>query len=575
MRNLLIIVIVVLLSPMAVGNSKESLEDRQIASTGGVSFVTGVSSALARADIALAKSLINPNHLKGEYAEIVSGEVFLKHNLRRTGNWQPVSSRFGRQGIDQIFIKYDSFGNPGDIIVNEVKYGSSNLGDTSDGRQLGKNWTEKRLLALGDRYLEAANYDDVKIAQRPSRLTIRHQLELDLGNGRKATFWRENANRPWKFEGSTDDLVLSRKRSRLIGTYLKRTGRGEVDVQRKLIQVQSDGRHLNIGVMDAKLIDAGVTPENWHPTSLRVPLAESLGRLSQKELSTEVARQLKSKLPHLGDQDAIWYARKIVKEVPLVEGFRPLQHSHSMVRSSLLAGAAGALFVVAIDGVFQLVRGEANYRRLLESGALGFGSVAIGSASSGWITSSFIRSEFAHSAASNAASGLGVSTPILTKSVGIASGVALSAVIYASVGYLMGHHDEATMMMLAVSELAGFGAGASAATGTLALVSAYATAGTGTAISGLSGVAATNASLAWLGGGATAVGGLGTGGGALLVGGIAAIAAIAVAAGVIYVFIYLDERAEQETMRLLLIEYQRGDVFKHEAERMFPLSLVQ
>lgn len=62
--------------------------------------------------------------------------------------------------------------------------------------------------------------------------------------------------------------------------------------------------------------------------------------------------------------------------------------------------------------------------------------------------------------------------------------------------------------------------------GALAGVAAYggtmmfATASTGAAISGLSGVAATNATLAWLGGGSLAAGGLGMAGGAAVLGGI-------------------------------------------------------
>ena len=67
-------------------------------------------------------------------------------------------------------------------------------------------------------------------------------------------------------------------------------------------------------------------------------------------------------------------------------------------------------------------------------------------------------------------------------------------------------------------------AGAAAVTGILGLVSAFGTAGTGTAIASLSGAAATSATLAWVGGllgGGVAVGSLMTGGIALVVGGAA------------------------------------------------------
>lgn len=64
-----------------------------------------------------------------------------------------------------------------------------------------------------------------------------------------------------------------------------------------------------------------------------------------------------------------------------------------------------------------------------------------------------------------------------------------------------------------VARLAG-GAGAPAVVS--ALVGFWGTAGTGTAISTLSGAAATKATLAWLGGGTLAAGGFGVAGGAVV-----------------------------------------------------------
>ncbi|MOA59596.1 hypothetical protein D3C78_1842590 [compost metagenome] len=55
------------------------------------------------------------------------------------------------------------------------------------------------------------------------------------------------------------------------------------------------------------------------------------------------------------------------------------------------------------------------------------------------------------------------------------------------------------------------------------MVTALGSASTGAAIAGLSGVAATNATLAWFGGGALAAGGAGMAGGAVVLGGLFAI----------------------------------------------------
>ena len=78
--------------------------------------------------------------------------------------------------------------------------------------------------------------------------------------------------------------------------------------------------------------------------------------------------------------------------------------------------------------------------------------------------------------------------------------------------------------------IAGVGAGALLGWGTYGGVMALGTASTGTAIGGLSGVAATNATLAWLGGGSLAAGGGGMALGSIVLGGIIAGPALLIAA---------------------------------------------
>lgn len=73
----------------------------------------------------------------------------------------------------------------------------------------------------------------------------------------------------------------------------------------------------------------------------------------------------------------------------------------------------------------------------------------------------------------------------------------------------------------------GLSAGIGTAVGAWALVSTYGVASTGTAIATLSGATATNAALAWFGGGSLAAGGGGMAAGSVVLGGIVAIPALA------------------------------------------------
>lgn len=92
-------------------------------------------------------------------------------------------------------------------------------------------------------------------------------------------------------------------------------------------------------------------------------------------------------------------------------------------------------------------------------------------------------------------------------------------------------HDLKELDALELTRGAGTGlaAGALAAFGAYGSVGMFAAASTGTAISSLAGAAATNATLAWLGGGSLAAGGFGMAGGAVVLGSIVAAPAILVA----------------------------------------------
>lgn len=82
--------------------------------------------------------------------------------------------------------------------------------------------------------------------------------------------------------------------------------------------------------------------------------------------------------------------------------------------------------------------------------------------------------------------------------------------------------------------------------GTYGLVGTFGVASTGTAIGSLSGVAATNATLAWLGGGSLAAGGFGMAGGMVALGGIVAAPALAIGG---FIMASKAEKAKTEAER--------------------------
>jgi transcriptional regulator with XRE-family HTH domain len=116
----------------------------------------------------------------------------------------------------------------------------------------------------------------------------------------------------------------------------------------------------------------------------------------------------------------------------------------------------------------------------------------------------------------------------------------------------------------------GAAAGGAAAYGAFTAVAMFGTASTGTAISTLSGVAASNATLAFLGGGTLAAGGAGMAGGALLLTGMvfAPVAALA-AAG----FIVLKQRRSKKEEERLRTEIEAAEKALDQSQQGFNVMI--
>ena len=103
-----------------------------------------------------------------------------------------------------------------------------------------------------------------------------------------------------------------------------------------------------------------------------------------------------------------------------------------------------------------------------------------------------------------------------------------SPAVFAKMKELSGYSNE-----VVTGGLSAVGTGALAGMATFGGATMFAAASTGTAIGSLSGVAATNATLAWFGGGALSAGGMGMAGGVAVLGGIVAAPVLAVGGAVL------------------------------------------
>ena len=105
---------------------------------------------------------------------------------------------------------------------------------------------------------------------------------------------------------------------------------------------------------------------------------------------------------------------------------------------------------------------------------------------------------------------------------------------------------------LAFANVMGVGAGAALSTGAMSLVATFGTASTGTAISSLSGAAATNATLAWFGGGSIAAGGGGVAMGTVVLSGGTLAVGVVVTATVLKGMELYDQRLDSQRVALTI-----------------------
>lgn len=541
-------------------------EERQpvatTAETVAVSSAVTYQTALARADVAIAKSLLNERLLKGEVGETIRDQTVGRY-LHRSGQWLNVSPRLGRQGIDHISMQFDNDGNVSGLLVEETKFGSSQLGVTKDGIQFGSRWTNKRLEAIGSRYAEVARQirsGHVQIAKRPSGLASRQSFPVPLRGGKEAHIWRSSSQSGWFIDCHFDDLQHVPKRLDSMATYVKASASGQLGYEKLLNQVKIDGDILKVNILDATRVDA--TGGSLGKLPVKAELKLPIGRAvwASDAIAVKLAEDIRRQMPHLEADEAKHLAQGIQSTAKTAEeALSRTSFTRFTTLEASKAGTVGVLVVVPLEIALQLFNGDTvDWSRVAGVGGLAGASAAIGNAVGNYATLKLMEKGIGYSASVATAEILGLrSASRFANAAGGVTGGGVTAILFAYGGWGLGYYDLQTANRSAVAGVAGVGAGAAASAVTLGLISTYATAGTGVAISTLSGASATSASLAWVGGGTVASGGFGVAGGTVILGTGVGIVLVGVTAAVIYGFQLADEH--QETIRLTkTIEYLSG-----------------
>lgn len=497
--------------------------------------ITTYSSMVSNAPAALARTFVmGSSHVKGIIGESLAAKS-LQTSLQKTGNWHSISPRIGPNGIDHIFLKIDpGTGLPKGIIVGESKYSTSQLGKTADGLQLTSRWTNPRLRAMGNRYYQLSK---ITMCQKVPAFGAQHEMKIILKNGKEVCYWRSNSQEPWKFSGNQNELREAQKLTKAYGQYLSAAGEGKIIYRSRLFQITPRGNDIVIVVKDASQLDV-LQRASKLPETQRIILEDVLKKKLSKDVEREIAKSLKSKFPGYSDKELSKLAKDInstIKEV-----LTPYGKLQMLGTFAAHAGISSVLAVIADATMQYLTDGNVNKEKLIFTGS----TVFLGTLGAQYLEVGLTQWSITQGMFKSLGQALGCSSSLIGSIFSSATGGILVSLLFSYGSWYMGYVDLETANRMAFASGVGIGLGIAAGWGTVAAISAWGTASTGTAIASLSGAAATNASLALLGGGSLAAGGGGVALGSLILTGGIAIIAIAGTSAVMAVIILVDKKQE-------------------------------
>lgn len=483
--------------------------------------------------------------LKGGAGERVLSSLMLENPGASRSRWVELTPhRSGARGIDALFVRVDDQGRFRAMRAGEAKFGASRLAQTRDGVQMSEGWLRPRLASTGQDYARLGRElrgNPLRASSAPPGLDVR-STALPLRGGGRALVWREGDRLRIFTAGrrvTREELVHQARRTR---DLLARASRGQVAVSKRLLHLEAVGREHRLTFVR---LDSRGRPVG-SPHRLRGAW-EALSPQTRRRLRAAYAGEL-TRLPgSKGHVDRL--TREICENPALLDRLaRSPRWSWRIGLDGEAArlGLVGAASAGAVELVVQILRGgPLDGQRLARIAGLGGVAGTLGYVGSqhaqALLTTTRLGNSFARFAP--------VRTLGTTRVVGGAAGGAAATLVLAYGSYAVGLSDLHTANVQAVSGLAGVAAGVAFEVGVVSLATAVGSASTGAAISGLSGAAASSATMAWIGG---AVGGGAAAGGAILTGG-AALVGIAVASGVAVVARHLDE----EDRRALIWERTR------------------
>lgn len=489
--------------------------------------------------------------VKGQITETMMSRVVLNGFLEGTGGWLPCTPRLAPQGIDGLYVRMDARGSVSKLLVAEAKYGSAKLAMTKMGRQMSTPWIHSRLRGAAALYREVADRlgEHVYFSARvPPGATT---LSVPLGRGRSAELWKDIPGQLHAYSAHPTSQTELQRRARSLADYFEKATKREVSYRARVFRCKSSNNRIRFQMykVDTGGRQVGTTDRiqgRFDDLGWRVKRAYLQGleeRFQTMGLDSVDARALSLKSAR--DPE---FLRTLCRS----PRWRP---AAGFDLRGLAAAGGAAAFAAAADVFLELFRtGQPDWKRASQLGLAAGASSWVGYVAGVQLHAVLVGTEVGRNvidALPTTIGGRSTSAVVSSASAGV-----ITAVAYVVVLRALGLLDDRQAGRMLAGSLTGAGAAAIASAATMATVMAFGTAGTGVAISTLSGAAATNAALAVLGGGTVAAGGFGIALGSVVLSGGTAVVGLAAAVALHLAFTTLDDREQRRLIegRMTLIE---------------------
>lgn len=453
------------------------------------------------------------NIFKGDLVESMVHNSAIHGATSELRGWTPISpAKIGRTGIDHIFFDTDRAGNIQGAMVVESKAYSSRPGSTSYGPQMSKQWQTHNLKPTASMYrnlhlqLGKANIS----LQKVSSPTPKDAILVPMPNRRSIWVWEEGGN--WKFSGDAKNVSLESIRTQLKRStiYLQGMADGKISWRSRYFRYTYDGGDHCFSFRDVDL-NTG-KPLGYSSTPIKGPYSK-LPKEFKAIFDKNVTQKLREYFPS-ATVDEIQMHLQSSRDDP--KYLAQLQHEYEInkkaleraIGTTIKAGIITGVVSVLIDLASQaLMTQRWDWRQTAKMAGIGLAAGAAGSLVSSGTTFLLTTTPIGRQLTTALAGSIPSSATAVANLISNTAGAFGITAVFAYLPYFLGWTNihAANEAMLTGSL---FGSGVFLASGGLVtIVSAFGTAGTGAAISSLSGAAATNAALAWLGFGSIASGG--------------------------------------------------------------------